>query len=225
MYKRLLFLFIILGSLSKLIGQFNIKVGYNTQFPALKTTNALFTQFNSNGNVTTPYKKFRFMHGLDIGTRYFISKGLAAELGYTYNFTSDNKSTITSGTTLKNDEWRLGNRNISLGLDSYFGWLGLGGHLMYSQWTYSKDVEGQSSKQKVLGTNDYLLKINAIIYSESNKTAIALKPFYTFPLSSKGKDIQSVNKTLNPTSTSTPQLENFQHFGLSIVFYNGPQRS
>jgi hypothetical protein len=224
MYKRLLFFFIILGSLSKLTGQFNIKVGYNMQLPTLNTTNALFSQFNASAEVTSPYKKFRFMHGVDVGFRYFLTKDLAIESNLTNNFSSDNKSTIKVGTALKNDEWRLSNRAISLGLDNYFGWLGIGGHIVHSQWSYAKDVEGARSKQKVLTTHDYMFKINAIIYSQANKTAIALKPFYAFPISGKDINIEKVNKQLNPTSLGGPQLENFKHIGLTIVFYNGPQR-
>ncbi len=201
--------------------QVNIKIGYNAQYSPFTATNRLFDTYNTaTKDLTAKYKKFHFMHGLDLGLRYMLTGTLGVEASFTNLYTSDNKSARSINGVIAKDEWRISHRFLSLGIENYFGWIGYGVHLGQSKWKYLKDFPGSSSKQLVHDTNLYGVKFNLIIQAKSNKNAFALKPYYYYPLSNR--NIASVDEALNNTANLT--VENFQGFGLSIVFYNGPQR-
>ncbi len=201
--------------------QINIKVGYNAQYTPLTSTNSLFSTYNKNtADISSKYKSFHFMHGLDFGLRYMITSSMGIEAGFTKLFSGDNKSARDVNGTIVKDEWRISHRMISMGIENYLGWFGYGVHLGQSKWQYLKDFPGASSKQEVNSNNLYALKFNLIIQAQSGKNAFALKPYYYYPLSKK--NIDSVDVALNNTSNFT--VENFQGFGLSVIFYNGPQR-
>jgi hypothetical protein len=201
--------------------QINLKVGYNAQYTPFTETNKLFEIYNSKtADISTKYKSFHFMHGLDLGFRYMISGSLGLEAGFTNLFSGDHQSTKNINNVISKDEWRISNRYISLGFENYFKWFGYGVHLGQSKWKYLKDFPGASSKQAVYNSNVYALRFNLILQAQSGKNAFALKPYYYYPLASK--NIDAVDVALNNSSTLT--IENFQGFGLSIIFYNGPQR-
>jgi hypothetical protein len=201
--------------------QINIKVGYNAQYTPLKATNRLFDTYNSStANISTKYKPFHFMHGLDLGLRYMISNTLGLEAGFTNLFSADNQSSKNSNGVISNDEWRLSNRYISVGFENYFKWFGYGVHLGQSKWKYLKDFPGANSKQAVYNSDFYAVKFNLIFQAQSGRNAFAFKPYYYYPLTNK--NIATVGEALNGASNLT--VENFQGFGLSVIFYNGPQR-
>ncbi len=200
--------------------QVNIKIAYNGQYNTFNETNKLFSSYNSNTNeILQKYKNFHFSNGLEIGARYMITDGLGIEASVASNFTGDNKTSKTVNASQVSDEWRINNRVYAIGLESYFGSFGIGAQLGYSNWKYLKDFVGLNSKQAVFNDSNYNLKLSFILQAKSDKNAFALKPFYNYPISNL--DIAKVNQSLNGSSNSIQ--ENFQSFGLSIVFYNGAQ--
>lgn len=215
------FILIAILFVTTLEAQFNLKVAYNAQYVPFKTTNSFFESYNSRPEVTSKYRKFNFMHGLDFGLRYMLSHKVGMELGLVNLFSRNNSSTTTIGTTAIKDEWRISQRNYYLGLDNYFGAFGFGVQVGYSDWKFSKDIIGSDSKQNVFRDKDYFTRFNLLIQVASDKNAFCLKPYYTLPFN-KNREVGEINKILNSTNSSG--TENFQNFGIAVIFYNGSQR-
>jgi hypothetical protein len=199
----------------------NIKVGYNAQYTTFKNTNNLLKSFNSTAanNLTEAYQNFNFMHGIELGLRYHFTEKLALDAGITSLFTGNNGMSRNIGGTISSDEWRISNRNFSIGFENYYSTLGFGLHFMSSNWKYLKDFPGAETKQKVINDDLLGVKINLIIQAISGKNSFALRPYVTLPLSAI--DITEANKILNNSTVVTK--EELMSFGLAIVFYNGPQ--
>ncbi|MFM2394979.1 MAG: hypothetical protein RLZZ546_2962 [Bacteroidota bacterium] len=159
------------------------------------------------------------MHGLEVGTRYMLTNTFGLEANFTNIFTPDNKSSKINAGTVSNDEWRISSRIISLGFENVFNNFGYGAHLGYSTWKYLKEFPGADKKLAVLNENILNLKINLSIHVHSDASSFALKPYYNFPLQDQA--INNVDFTLNNRVSNL--TEKFNSFGLSIVFYNGPQ--
>jgi hypothetical protein len=202
--------------------QLNVKVGYCTQYNTFKQTNNLFKNYNSSSSeISKKYKSFHFLHGLELGLRYHVTETLAFDLGLSSVSTLDNKTSRLINAVVIKDEWKISNRFIALGIENIYGTFGYGVQLGYSKWKYLKDFVGADSKQTIYEDNSLNLRFNFIIQAKSGNTAFALKPFYNYPFSKE--NISVVDKTLNG-STANNVMENFQGFGLGVVFYNGPQR-
>ena len=206
---------------TKMNAQLNIKVGYNAQYTNFKSTNALLKTFNTTyaSELTDGYKTFGFMHGIELGLRYHLTEKFALDAGITSLFTGNNGSARNVSGTIVADEWRVSNRNISMGFENYYNGFGFGLHLMTSNWKYLKDFPGTNDKQKVVDGNQLAVKINLILQATSGKNSFALRPYITLPMSAL--DITEVNKLLNNKTDLTS--EEFMSYGLAIVFYNGRQ--
>jgi hypothetical protein len=200
--------------------QLNVKVAYNAQYTPFKQTNAIFNLYNTeHPTASEAFGNFHFMHGLDLGARYMLTPTLGAEASIATHFTGDNATSAIINEKVTSDEWRLSQRYISLGLESYHGSIGFGAHIGKAKWKYLSDVAGASKKQNLHEADNYSLKLNFTIQVKSAGSAFALKPYYILPLSEN--DISPVNKTLN--SRDGQNKEKLDAFGISIVFYNGRQ--
>ncbi len=202
--------------------QFNIKVGYIAQYAPLKELNSQFDIFNKRADVTSKYRAFHFMHGLELGARYMLSPTLAAELSAGNLFSSNNKSTVLVSNVAKNDEWRISQRIYNLGLESYLKSFSFGASVGYNKWSYSKDITGADKKQTVFSDNFFAAKISIGFTAKSDFTSMALKPYYAFPITGT-KSISPIGDILSPGTNNANVFEKYQTFGLSVLFYNGPQ--
>lgn len=209
--------------ISNLFSQFNIKIAYNAQYASLNKTNNFFQDFNKlNANITQQYSNFHFMHGLELGVRYMLTERVGLEGNFGSLFSSDNQLGQNINGSIINDEWRMSNRLITIGFENYYNTFGFGVHIGYSKWKYLKDFPGASKKLEIFGESIFNAKITCFIYVKTGKNSFALKPYYNFPLDEL--DISKVDNVLNNRNT-TGVNENFKNFGLSVVFYNGPQRN
>jgi hypothetical protein len=202
--------------------QFNINVGYSAQYSPLKSTNSLFDTYNaSKPNITKPYSNINYIHGLELGIRYMFGLKFGIEAGFNNLLTKDNKTSSLENNVIINDEWRVSNRQINFGIENYFGTFGYGLSLVHSTWKYSKDEIGNDKKLEILKSSDLAAKISLIIQAKSYKNAFALRPYYLYPFK-RDTDITALKNVLNGSS-SVSVTENFESFGISLIFYNGPQ--
>lgn len=202
--------------------QFNVKVGYNAQYTEYKETNKLFSHFNKNtADLNQPFEAFHFMHGLELGARVMISNRTAIDGGFTSLFTTDNASARNIAGTITNDEWRISQRVLSLGIENYYRIFGFGVQLGNVKTNYLRDYPGAKKKLSVYSESYYNIRFCLILQAKTGRNAFALKPYYNYPLSNI--NISAVDRALNG-GTSDKLDEKLSSYGISIVFYNGPQR-
>lgn len=204
------------------LGQFNVKVGYNAQYSLFKETNTLFKNYNNQTpNLSKPYGQFHFMHGLELGGRFMMTNRVGLDAGFTSLFTTDNASARNFSGSIVNDEWRISQRVISLGLENYYNVFGFGIQLSHVNTNYLRDFPGAKSKLSVYSEGYYNARFCLIIQAKTRKNAFALKPYYNYPLSTI--DLSAVDTSLNGSS-GPPIPERLSSYGVSVVFYNGRQR-
>ncbi len=202
--------------------QFNIKIGYNAQYTGFQKTNQLFDQYNKNtADISQLYEKFHFMHGLELGGRYMLTRKTGIEAGFTSLFTTDNGSARNIGGTITNDEWRISQRVWYLGLENYYKIFGIGLQFGSIKTNYLRDFPGAKSKLSVYSDSYYNIRFSLIFQAKTGRNAFALKPYYNYPLSSI--NISAVDKSLNGGG-NTVIPESLSSYGVAIVFYNGRQR-
>ncbi|MBK9687371.1 MAG: hypothetical protein IPO65_06285 [Saprospiraceae bacterium] len=220
--KHLFAFLIVLTVLAEVKSQLNVKVGYNAQYTEYKETNKLFASFNKNTtDLNQPFEAFHFMHGLELGARMMISNRTAIDGGFTSLFTTDNASARNISGTITNDEWRISQRVWAIGLEKYYRIFGFGVQLGNVKTNYLRDYPGAKSKLSVYSESYYNVRFCLILQAKTRRNAFALKPYYNYPLSSI--DIGAIDKALN-NSSGTAINERLSSYGISIVFYNGPQR-
>jgi hypothetical protein len=220
--RQLIAILLVLSFIAEVRSQFNVKVGYNAQYTEYKETNKMFAQFNKNTtDLNQPFESFHFMHGLELGARVMISNRTAIDGGFTSLFTTDNASARNIAGTITNDEWRISQRVLSIGLENYYRFLGFGVQLGNVKTNYLRDYPGAKKKLSVYSESYYNLRFCLILQAKTGRNAFALKPYYNYPVSNI--NISAIDQALNGgTSSNVP--ERLSSYGVSIVFYNGPQR-
>lgn len=220
-HKKMFIVVLLAFAAGSVSGQFNIKIGYNAQYMVFNKTNQLFEQYNKNtSDLSLKFEKFHFMHGLELGGRLMLGRRTALDAGFTSLFTTDNGSARNIGGTIANDEWRISQRVLSLGLENYYRIFGFGIQLGNIKTNYLRDFPGAKSKLSVYSESYYNLRFSLIFHAKTGRNAFALKPYYNYPLSSI--NIATVDRSLN-AGGNAPIQENLSSYGIAIVFYNGPQ--
>lgn len=202
--------------------QFNVKVGYNAQYNGLKETNKIFSRYNENtADISQKFSKFHYIHGLELGARYMLSQRLAIDVGFISLFSTDNASSRNISGVINNDEWRITQRNLLIGFENYYNYIGFGVHIGNIKTNYLRNYPGANKKLSVYSDSYMNARVELILQAKSGNNAFALKPYYNIPITDL--NIAKVDQNLN--NGTTPEIiEDFSSFGVSIVFYNGPQR-
>ncbi|MEE9438742.1 MAG: hypothetical protein V3V14_07050 [Saprospiraceae bacterium] len=214
---QLVSLFIFIGT--AVFAQINIKVGYTGGYATFESTNMILNQYNTdNTAISQKFSELHFLHGLELGGRYkFGSIGIDAGITLMRN---DTKATgIINPDGGKGDqEIGLSVINYHLGLESHFGFFGIGTNIGYQNLKYKKELFGDEGKiysEYQLGSKFYL-----ILELPGESSAISLRPYI-----STVWDAYNITQVANNINDNTVNSINESPFiyGLSILFYNGRQ--
>ena len=206
------------------VGQFNMKVGYAFGHSNLEQTKSLFDQFNANNpqaeKTLNPISNY---HGIELGARYkFNHVGIDLSFSSTSGG-SDALNVFQSDGTLGADEWGITLVNYAIGLENYFGNFGYGANIGMQKLKYKTDIVGNKSKKTVFSESVLNSKFYLILEVPSNKIAFSVRPFISTTW--KPYNIKAVELVFDPQSTlpTSDFDQNVIVYGISFLFYNGPQ--
>jgi len=208
-----------------LYGQTNIKVGYNLGYTNLAQTESIFDRFNDvNPQAEKKLSPAKFYHGIELGLRYrFDNFGIDVGLSSTSG-TSEAINVFQEDGSLGNDEWKMSILNYSIGLENYFGTFGLGANIGSQKLKYRTSFTNSDGKKTIFEESVLSSKFYFIIEVPSRSVAFSLRPYISTTW--KPYNISQVELLFEPQS-SRPENEFDQDmvvFGLSFLFFNGPQR-
>ena len=217
--------FLIFGCTNLSFGQINLKVGYSIGYTNLDKTKSIFDRFNDNNlQAEKKLSPVKIFNGIDLGLRYKfqhfgIDLGLSSMSGST-----DALNVFQSDGSLGKDEWKISIINYYLGLENYFGSFGYGVTIGTQKLKYRTDLASDSGKKVIYSESVLNSRFYLILEVPSNKISFSIRPFISTTW--KPYNIKGVELVFDPQS-NLPERDFDQDlivYGLSFMFYNGPQR-
>jgi hypothetical protein len=203
--------------------QLNIKVGYTGGYATADEINDIINRFNDE----RPFleKKLNEMHlmsGLDLGVRYRVGSA-ALELFWT-NGTAESEAFGTNNGSPFSERLLTSLRSYGIGLDNFIGDFGFGAALISRRLKMQTDITGFNSDRQLFTSTGLASRFHLFFQVKSRSVSLTIKPYYEFPWDKL--NVSGLEREYFPSST-TP-VENFDTdmsmFGISFLFYNGPQR-
>ena len=210
-----------------LASQFNVKIGYNGRYIDGQVTNAILNRYRlTNPNFEDPFSSVHVLHGLEAGVRYKFGEHTGIEFTWVNaqsgRISSFGQSSV--GEPFINEKWTISNTEFMLGLETYplnnFGFGVAGGS---SRLKTLRTLPNVNRRREVTNELAPVLRFHLVLQIKTRSMGFAIKPFYTLPLSKF--DLYNMDRELNPSLSADPNnfKENLKSFGISMVFYNGPQ--
>lgn len=224
-----IFLFLLsLVSLNDLRAQLNIKIGYSLGQTLPKVNNNLIKDLNAVRSPLfddyTEMKGLGFMYGITLGLKYSFDIG-SVELAWE-RLASDRNSVGIDRLPPPQQaisyayEINYTFNQLMATYESRFGIWGLGTSIGVNRVAVSAPTSNSEQKDRLTTDSQIVTRFSiSANFESSNSVAFALKPYFQYPLTKI--DLSGVADILN-TGTQDPE-EGFPIFGLSLIFYNGPQ--
>ncbi len=214
-----------------LTAQLNIKVGYSLGYALAPTNDQIISTYNVN-NTNDPLfddyiemDRLGLMNGITLGFRYTTDVG-AIELGWeqlgkTRSSTGFSVPLPPQQPTAYPYEVSYSANMFMLTYENRFGIYGVGSTIGYNYLTIKAPARNADENATIEKGNQLFARFHVSLNITGNTAvAIALKPFFQLPLSSIS--LQKFADHLSVESTNID--ESFRYIGLSLVFYNGPQK-
>jgi len=218
--------------------QINIKVGFGVGYTPAGSINGIFKQYNSsleadeNIDVETLIPELHFMNGVVVGFRWRTDY-----IGLDFNW--ENLSRKRKGFSenemtgaFLDDEYSFSSNNLSVGLESYYGRIGVGTSIGYRRFKIKTPFEGTDNDDTLIRDHQYNVGAYLLInLSGSDALNLIMKPYINIPLNginlvpSDNEFVNSFNdRDTVPRVTVDPnESERLWIYGLSFIFYNGYQ--
>lgn len=215
---RLFLVLVACLSLTSLSAQFNIKVGYSGSYLDMPVANAMIASYDKKTGFEDKLKGLGIAHGLDIGMRYrFYSLNIEAGILST---NAEAKSVGQSAAGEKIEKrYRTSLFDYHVSLSQHFGSFGFGGgvarqRLRFKDFNQTTGDFGELSMQ-----DNWAAKAFLQFEFPARNISFALRPYYQFSLDNY--DLSSVKNNLDVDSDTS--FDTLRMFGLSVLFFNGPQ--
>ena len=203
--------------------QVNLKVGYNLGYTNTADLDELIAKFNSSNDyrISKHLGTVNYTSGIDVGVRYSFGSS-SVEMAF------DNLSTEKEALgeepvdgSLFKEVYYFNQKGLSFSLETRSDKLGWGIGLLRRTYSFKTNIATSNEKRDVLNQSSWALKAHtSIVFGGTSNISFAIKPFYIFPLSRI--DLSPLASEWNIV-LQNPYKERFGTFGLSFVFYNGPQ--
>ena len=201
---------------STVIGQINIKIGYNPILGSFDVVNNLQSEYQpTTGEVQSSFGNVSFLHGIQLGVRQRIGS-VGIELGW--ESLTSSKTALSFNPINESFAERSYNHSIklwSLSLDQYYQPVGFG--TVITRSTYSIDRAIGNNEIGISNQSNWglRLQLNWVI-QESNLVSLMIRPYYQFHFNDF-----DLTGFANDLSIDSDTNESLNYFGLSFVFYNG----
>jgi hypothetical protein len=203
-------------------GQINLRVGYSFGVFEPEATNAILESYNvSSPWLDRPFEVVRLVNGLTFGARYRLGP-VGLEGFWSNKFLQRTSSGTTPGSNqFISQQLNLSINSYSAGIQLYFTEnLSFGGSADASRYQIRKTTNPSSTRTTLVQEPFFSSHVYLSAELRANhQMSISFRPYAMIPWSKP--DISSLEHGLQGSS-SNPQSENLFHFGIMLVFYNGP---
>ncbi len=202
--------------------QLNLKVGYTLDYSQYSINNRIFQDYNeSNPWLTSSFNRVHFSHGVQFGVRLkkdFIALDLNWE-----RVRNDKKAIgISDGGIQLSKELNYTLNRFSAGVEAYNKFFGLGANINYSQFSIKSPSASNIGDKDIVKSTDFGNKVYLILSTPGlNTVSFSIQPFIQIPWT--GPNLFDLNNFLGNAPRLKSYNQNNLHFGLSLIFYNGPQ--
>lgn len=210
------------------IGQLNFKVGYSFGYTQMTDANIVHRAYNDSKNypgkpgIVEIMKDLHWMHGIEVGVRQKW-ESVGVELSY------QNLGRDRSAIGLELDETAFektlfySTRTYSLALENYFGPFGYGVSMGRTKMKVATDIEGINSTKRLLMSDSNLSsQFYLLLAAPGTKTvSLTIKPYVS--INWGGFNLSDLETELNVDTTLDLSSIRPTFFGVSLLFYNGPQ--
>ncbi|NNF33314.1 MAG: hypothetical protein HKN68_04360 [Saprospiraceae bacterium] len=203
--------------------QLNIKVGYSGGYMESNKIDDIIGRFNDDKPfLEQPLGNIDFLSGLELGMRYRF--GISAFEVSMSDLSGDSEAFgIKDGNPFE-ETITTGFRSYSIGVDNFIGNFGFGASISSRRLKIDTDIMGFDRDRTVLSEKGIASRFHIFYQVKSNNVSLTLKPYIEIPWESY--NISALNRDYFPDST-IPDSEfetDITIFGISLIFYNGPQK-
>lgn len=220
MDKKIYILALVMLICLSLSAQINVKVGYEYDRISNDAIQQIINSYNAdNPFLDTPLNQVKNHSGLAIGVRYKYDQFGIEVFGS--RTTGDSKA--VGDQSMPNFEYKLGSTVIGygLGIQQSFGIVGLGASVGRQSIKYKSKVNNSDREKTIFNEIAEFARFNLSFEFKSEKITLALKPFIQFTLGSYNLD--ALRDELAPTLNLEDSNIKPKTWGITLVFYNGPQ--
>lgn len=202
---------------SSISAQINIKAGYNFSLVSDPGLDQVIGTFSATQDYTKSFEKLSWMHGFEGGLR-LKSDVHALELTYQGDYRRlKAEGQLVGAPDPYTDKINLAIHSGGIGYQVAGDVFGVGTDFQY-QWyitkvTLANEVDVFKDVQTMMALKFYLM----FTLKGSNGIDAALQPYYVLPFETY--DIDPISQYLN--QQDGPEVRKWDHFGLTILFYNG----
>jgi|GEM_PF-2909347 len=216
---------ILLLSCTSAYAQFNIKVGYNGAYVNSAKANQIIDAFNDTRSTESgKIRLSKFLHGLELGARYKVTENLRFDIGLSaLNASNETEGVILSPTETISSEWRTTLTNYFVGIESQYGFFGLGANIGLQKLRYRNNTSLSSEKRNIVDQTELNSRFYLNLESTSSNMSFALRPYVS--IAWKPYNVGALELDLNPLQSAPTEVfeEDLLVYGLTILFFNGPQ--
>lgn len=222
--SRIILLFAICAIAQVSYGQFNIKVGYASNYVQFEEVDDLFTRYNAEFMSSSDLKAARLLHGIEFGARYMFGETVGLDFAVSSTKSKSEALGVLETPDLSVDtEWKIGLLNYSLGLENHHGPFGYGASIGYQRIKFSNSKTPTRQDVEVVSQSALASKFYLIMEASSKNIAFSFRPYIS--VNWDAYDVSDVQRQLFPGDATpvTGIASDPLIFGISILFYNGPQ--
>lgn len=206
-----------------LYSQLNFKVGYSFGYASMGDANAIHDAYNASKFETVEIMKdIKWMHGIEVGVRQkWESVGL--ELSY-QNLGRDRTALgLEADDTPFEKTLFYSTRSYTFAIENYFGAFGYGASLGRSKLKVSTDIAGiNGTKRKLTDDANFSSQFYLLLSAPGTKTvSLTVKPYVS--INWGGFNLTKVQEELAVDTGLDLSDIHPTFFGVSLLFYNGPQ--
>ncbi len=205
-----------------LSAQFNIKVGYEYNRSNDATLGKLIDLYNDERSfLEEPLSQVKNKSGLALGIRYRFYT-TAIEL-FAHRTSGDSEALGDDNGLEFEESISSSNRYYGLALENQFGHYGFGASIGYETLKFKTRISGSNKNREFLNQRELASRVYLNFEFPGSKVSFSIKPYYHFSLGEyhlipfknellPDVDVDSADLILKPSS-----------WGITFVFYNGPQ--
>lgn len=205
--------------------QINLKVGYTGSYAEMEIADQIFDRINANSpDRTKDLGNIRIRHGMELGLRYTIGVfAIDAGVSSMTGSTDGENLTLSTG-VIGNAMYRSSLTNYFVGLENQFGFFGYGGNIGYLNLKYKTDINGGSDLTTIYNERILASKFYLNLEAKGDGIAFAIRPYVMVPWEPYNLEAVESNYNENITMPSSNYSQESMIFGISVLFFNGPQK-
>ena len=205
-----------------LSAQFNIKVGYEYNRSNDATLGKLIDLYNDERSfLEEPLNQVKNKSGIALGLRYRFYTA-AVEL-FAHRYTGEVEALGNENGVEFNERLTHSNVYYGLALENQFGYYGFGASIGYETLKFKSRITGSDRDREFLNQRELASRLYLNFEFPANKISMSIKPYYHFSLGEYDL-IPFKNELLPNVDVNTSDLViKPSSWGVTVIFYNGPQ--